>query len=170
MGPSKCLHRSELKPVPISHVSRVPVVEGGVESGEGVEEEMEAEESDGLVVEVTVSHPSDLGQISKGQMKRGIQLHPYPCSGGQVAGVEGPGEQYLATSGESLASSEDTGCGDSAVATVSEQGRGDMIPPPVRCTTCPTAGCHSNPFWLPQGLNLSDAVVNSHFTVFKPWQ
>lgn len=75
MGPSKCLHRYELKLVPTSHVSRAPVAEEGVESGE---EEIEAEEGDGFVVEVTVSHPSALSQISEGQIERGIQLHPYP--------------------------------------------------------------------------------------------
>lgn len=169
VGPSKCLHRSELKPVPTSHVIRAPVVEGGVENSE-VEEEIEVEEDDGLVVEVTVAHPSAVGQRRTGQMERGRQLHPYPCSGGQVECVGKRGEQNLSTSGESLGPSEDTGCGGLSTVADGGHGRVNTLPPPVRRTTRPTAGCHSNPFRLPQGLGSSDAVVNSHFSVFRPWQ
>lgn len=127
----------------------VPVVEGGVESGEGVEE-IELEEGDGLVVEITVSRPSSLGQVSEGPIETGIQLRPYSCSGGQADCVRGTGDQNVATPSESLASLENAGCGGPSVLSGNGVGRDDVIPSSVRRTTRPTAGCHTNPFRLPQ--------------------
>ncbi|KAL1269177.1 hypothetical protein QQF64_031466 [Cirrhinus molitorella] len=167
VGPSKCLHRCELKPVPASYVGGAQVV-GDVDPGERVEEEMEVEESDGLIVEFTVSHPRAVSQTGKKQKEKVRHLHTKPCSGSQVASSEDVGEQYLDTSRESLTALGDVTPSGPLEAVDSEQSREDVAPLPVRRTARSTAGCHSNPFRLPQGL--ADAAVNSHATVFRPWQ